>query len=263
VIGRVAALAINTFREAIRRRMLYVIVAIVVGFNLFAMVLGAMSLGEEARVARDVSLSGISLGGAITAIVLGVILLYGEVQKRTVHTMLSKPIERYEFVIGKYLGMALTLLALVVLFTVALVLLLQIQGVPFTSAVAKAIALAYVEILVVAAIALLFSSFSTPYLAGVFTFGFFVLGRVTPEMRAVVESGKMGAFGDVCNVALFAVPDLHLFSISGGAVGGEYVSVHTEFVDWGYVAGACGYGLLYIVILLIAATLIFRTRDFA
>lgn len=262
MMGRVVAIAINTFREAIRRRMLYVITAIVVGFNLFAMVLGAMSSGEEARVARDVSLAGISLGGCVTAIVLGVILLHGEVQRRTIHTIISKPIERHEFVVGKYLGMALTLLALVLLFTVALVGLLAIQDVPFTVPVGKAILLSYMEILIVAGVALLFSSFSTPYLSGVFTFGLFMLGRVTPEMRAVIESGKMGAFEDVCRVALFLVPDLNLFAVSGGAVGGKYMSVHSEFVSWGYVLGAVAYGLLCIVVLLALSIAIFSRRDF-
>ena len=263
MMNRIIAIAINTFREAIRRRMLYVITALVVGFNLFAMVLGAMSLGEEARVARDVSLAGISLGGSVTAIVLGVILLHSEVQKRTVHTIICKPIERYEFVLGKYLGMAITLFALVFLFTLALVALLAIQEVPFTVPVAKAILLAYMEILVVAAIAVLFSSFSTPYLSGLFTFGLFLLGRVTPEMRAIIDSGKMGAFEDVCRAALFFVPDLHLFAVSGGAVKGEYVSVHTEFVTWGYVGMAMGYGLLYLAILLSLSIAIFARRDFA
>jgi ABC-type transport system involved in multi-copper enzyme maturation permease subunit len=262
VIGRITAIALNTFREAIRRRMLYVIVILVVGFNLFAMVLGAMSLGEEARVARDVSLAGISVGGSITAIVLGVILLYGEVQRRTIHTIIAKPIARFEFVLGKYAGMAVTLLALVLLFTLALTGLLWLQNVAFTMAVVKAILLSYCEILVVAAIALLFSSFSTPYLSGLFTFGLFVLGRVTPEMRAVVESGKMGALEDISRAALVVVPDLHLFAVSGGAVGGKYVSVHGEFVSWGYVAQAAGYGLLYVVILLVVSSVIFSRRDF-
>ncbi len=262
MIGRILAIAINTFREAIRRRMLYVIIALVIGFNLFAMVLGAMSLGEEARVARDVSLAGISLGGSITAIVLGVILLHSEVQKRTVHTILCKPIERYEFVIGKYAGMAGTLLALVLLFTLALVALLAIQGVPFTVPVGKAIVLAFMEILVVAAIALLFSSFSTPYLSGLFTFAIFLLGRVTPEMRAIIDSGKMGGFADVLKAALFFVPDLHLFAVSGGSVDGHYVSVHSTFVSWSYVATSVGYGFLYVALLLSLSIAIFSRRDF-
>ncbi len=94
MIRRVLALAVNTFREAIRSRVVYGIVIAVVGANLFALVLGEMSLHEEARVARDVGLAGVALFGSITAIILGVSLLYNEIQRKTIHNILSKPIAR-------------------------------------------------------------------------------------------------------------------------------------------------------------------------
>jgi len=262
VLGRIYAIALNTFREAIRQRVLYGIIAVVVGLNLFAIVLGEMSLGEGGRIALDVGLGGVSLFGSITAIVLGVTLLYGEIEKRTIHTLVSKPLERYEFVLGKYLGMAFTLTLLVSLFTLAMIGLLVFQQVELTVAIGKAIALAYMEVLVVAAIAVFFSSFSSPFLSGIFTFALFFVGRVTPEMRLAIESAKQGWVRDVCNAALYIVPDLHLFSVSGTAVAGKHVSVHGAFVDWGYVATASGYGLLYICVLLSLSTVIFQRRDF-
>ena len=262
MIDRLFAIALNTFREASRQRILYGILAVALGFNLFAIVLGAMSLHQEARVARDVGLAGVSLFGSITAIVLGVSLLYGEVQRRTIYTLVSKPLERYEFVLGKYLGMALTLTVLVAVFAGAMILLLWVQGVPVSAEVIKAVLLGYLEVLVVAAIAIFFSSFSSPFLAGVFSFGLFFLGRVTPEMRAIAEQGEAGTLGPVIDAALVIVPDLHLFGISGGTVDGEHVSVHGEFVAWGYVATAGGYALWVIAALLAIACAIFARRDF-
>ncbi len=263
MIGRLYAVALNTFREAIRHRIIYGIVAVAIAFNLFAIVLGAMSLHQEARIARDVGLAGVSLFGSITAIVLGVSLLYGEVQRRTIYTIISKPLERHEFVLGKYLGMACTLLVLVAVFAGAMALLLFIQDVPFSAAVTKAVALGAMEVLVVAAIAVFFSSFSSPYLSGVFSFGLFFLGRVTPEMRRITEQDDAGALGAVIDAALVAVPDLHIFAVSGHEVDGEHVSVHGEFVGWDYVVTAGGYALLVIGVLLALACAIFSRRDFA
>ena len=261
--GRVYAIALNTFREAIRNMVLYGIVTVVILLNLSAMVLGEMSMHEESRVARDVGLGGVSLFGSITAIVLGVSLLYGEIRRRTIHTILSKPLHRYEFVIGKYLGMAFTLSLLVVLFSLAMSVLLLLQGVPFTEQLLKAVLLSYCEVLTVAALAIFFSSFSTPFLSGVFTFVLFAIGRLTPEIRAAIDTSQTEWIRVVCKVALRVVPDLHIFSVSGGTVEGEYVSVHGDFVSWSYMAASVGAALLWLAVLLGAACVIFSRRDFA
>ncbi len=260
---RIWAIAINTFREAARIRVLYGIIVLVIASNLLALVMGEMSIREESRVARDIGLAGISLFGSLTAIFLGVFLLYSEVQRRTVHSIVSKPIERWEFVVGKYLGMALVLTSLVALFGVAMAALLGSQGVALSSAVAKAIVLSWGEVLTVAAIAIFFSSFSSPFLSGIFALGLFVLGRLTPDIEAAAATAKEGWIVGVTRAALEIVPDLHLFSISGRTLDGVAVSVNSDFIGWDYVATACGYGLLWIAGLLAAASLLFHRRDFA
>ncbi|HJZ85794.1 MAG TPA: hypothetical protein VKN99_11520, partial [Polyangia bacterium] len=122
------------------------------------------------------------------------------------------------------------------------------------------VVLLFVEVLVVTAVALLFSSFSTPFLSAFFTLGVFVLGRSTPDIRQV--AGRMGAAKPLLRALAAVLPDLHMFYVSGSPVGGEPVSVHGDFVDWSYVAVASGYGLGYAAILLLLAALIFRRRDF-
>jgi ABC-type transport system involved in multi-copper enzyme maturation permease subunit len=259
---RVWAIALNTFREAARIRVLYGILIVVVGANLLAIVLGEMSIREEARVARDVGLAGISLFGSLTAIFLGVFLLYTEVQRRTIHAIVSKPIERWEFVIGKYTGMALVLSVLVALFAVAMIGQLVYQDVPVTAAVVKAIILAWFEVLIVAALAIFFSSFSSPFLSGLFALALFAIGRLTPDIQAAAERADSTWIRAVARGALEIVPDLHLFSISGRTVDGAHVSIHGDFVSWEYVAAASGHGLLWIAGLLALAAVIFSRRDF-
>jgi Cu-processing system permease protein len=261
-INRIWAIALNTFREAARIRVLYGIVVLVIGANLFAIVLGEMSMREQARVARDVGLAGISLFGSLTAIFLGVFLLYTEVQRRTIHAIVSKPIERWEFVVGKYLGMALVLTVLVALFGVAMAGMLVWQGVGISDQVFKALVLAWGEVLTVAAIAIFFSSFSTPFLSGIFALAMWVIGRVTPDIEAAVREGS-GWIRATAKLALEIVPDIHLFSPSGRVIEQTAVSVHADFVSWSYVGMASLHGLGWIIGLLALACVLFHRRDFA
>ncbi len=261
MIGRIWAIALNTFREAVRIRVLYGILVLVVGANLLTLVLGQMVTNEEARVTRDVGLAAISLFGSLTAIFLGVFLLYTEVQRRTIHSIVSKPIERWEFVVGKYLGMALVLSVLVAVFAIAMVLMLTWQGFGVSSTILKALLLAWFEVLTVAAIAIFFSSFSTPFLSGIFALGLWWIGRVTPDIEAAARDASP-AIRWTAKLTLQIVPDLHMFSVSGRVVDGAHVSVHGDFVSWGYVGLAVLHGAGWIVGLLALSALLFHRRDF-
>ena len=262
MIGRVYAIALNTFRWAIRHRFLYAVVLVSIGVMSFALVLGEMSLHQEERVTVDVGLGGVSFFGWITAIVLGVLLLYTEIQRRTIHTMLSKPIERHELLLGRYVGMAASLTLLVIVSSLFMAGLFAVTGTPFTVVTVQALLLVWIEVLVVAAIAAFFSSFASPILSGVFTFGIFVVGRATPELRAAVESANSPVIRAVCRAALHVVPDLNLYQVSGTTLDGRPVSVHADFVEWSYVASAAGHGFLYIGLFLVLAILFFSRRDF-
>lgn len=261
MIDRIFAIALNTFREAARRRVMYAVIAVVLGMNLFGLALGELSLDQGDRVAVDVGLAGVSFFGGVTAILLGVTLLYGEIQRRTIHTILAKPLHRFEFVLGKYAGMALTLGLLVIAFAATMGMALLLRGVSFDAAVAKAVLLGYLEVLVVAAVAVFFSSFSSPFLSGAFTAGVWFVGRVTPELRAAVAMDSP-LLRVPARIALAVVPDIHLFVVSGQVVDGVHRSVHGSFVTWEYVALAAGYGLLQVAVLLLVAVAIFSRRDF-
>jgi len=261
MLGRIWAIALNTFREAARIRVLYGIIVLVAGANLLSIVLGQMSLHEQDRVARDIGLAGISLFGSLTAIFLGVFLLYTEVQRRTIHAIVSKPIERWEFVVGKYAGMAIVLTILVGLFAVAMAGMLTWQGVGVSSAVVKAVVLAWFEVLTVASIAIFFSSFSTPFLSGIFALAMWVIGRLAPDLEAATRFAAPW-IRVAARVALEIVPDVHLFAVSGRTLDGGAVSVHGDFVPWSYVALAAGHGLGWIIGLLALAALLFHRRDF-
>ncbi len=262
MIGRIWAIALNTFREAVRIRVLYGILVLLIGANLLSLVLGSMAATDSARVTRDVGIAGISLFGSLTAIFLGVFLLYGEIQRRTIHTIVAKPIERWEFVIGKYVGMALVLTVLVVAFSIAMMGVLAIQDVALTSAIPKAMLLAWFEVLTVAAIAIFFSSFSTPFLSGIFALALWVIGRVTPDIEAATKAASP-MISAVTRVTLYIVPDLHLFAVSGRTVDGTDVTIHGAFVPWSYVGLSSLHAVGWIVGLLAFAAVLFHRRDFS
>jgi ABC-type transport system involved in multi-copper enzyme maturation permease subunit len=258
---RIWAIALNTFREAARIRVLYGILVLVLGSNLLALLLGQLSLNEPGRVARDVGLAGISLFGSLTAIFLGVFLLYTEIQRRTIHAIVTKPISRWEFVVGKYLGMVLVLSVLVGVFALAMIAMLAVQGTGVSSGVVKALVLSWFEVLTVAAIAIFFSSFSTPFLSGIFALAMWVIGRLAPDLEAATRL-TAPAIRFTTKIALEIVPDVHLFAVSGRTLDGSAVSVNGDFVPWSYVALASGHGLGWIIALVALAALLFHRRDF-
>jgi ABC-type transport system involved in multi-copper enzyme maturation permease subunit len=217
-----------------------------------------MAATDSARVTSDVGLAGISLFGSLTAIFLGVFLLYTEVQRRTVHAIVSKPIARWEFVAGKYAGMALLLTVLVGVFAAFLAGTLAWQGVPVSAVIGKAIALAWVEVLLVAAIAIFFSSFSTPFLSGIFTLGVWAIGRLMPDVERAAQSASP-AIRWTAELAAWLVPDL---AVSGRVIDGAHISVHGDFVSWAYVGFASLHCVLWIAGLLALAAVLFHRRDF-
>ena len=206
-------------------------------------------------------LTGISLFGSLTAIFLGVFLLYTEVARRTIHAIVTKPISRWEFVVGKYAGMVLVLTVLVGVFALAMVVMLAFQGAGVGSGVAKALVLSWLEILTVAAIAIFFSAFSTPFLSGIFALALWVIGRLTPDLEATAQL-LAPWLRTTTRIALEIIPDVHLFAVSGRTLDGAAVSVHGDFVPWSYVGLASVHGLGWIVALLALAALVFHRRDF-
>ena len=262
MIGRILALGLNTFREAVRNRVLYSLLLFAVALIVSTVALGQLSVHEELRVTRDLGLGGISLFGVLIAIFVGVNLVYKELDKKTVFSLVPKPIRRFELILGKFVGMTVTLAVQIAIMALVLWGVLRLQGADYEPAVFRAIALTFLEVVVVTSIAILFSSFSSPFLSGAFTLGLFIIGRSAPDLRELVAKLEPGPPRSLAAASLHLVPDLHLFYVSGSMIDGRYVSVHGDFVAWSYVAVAALYALGYIVCALTLASIFFSRRDF-
>jgi ABC-type transport system involved in multi-copper enzyme maturation permease subunit len=212
---------------------------------------------------RDVGLFGIDIFSVLIAIFVGVNLLYKELALKTVYTILPKPIARWEFVLGKWLGVMTTLVMQIIVMGVVLALtLVAASGADaLDTALPKAIWLLLMNVTVVTSIATLFSSFTSPFLSGLFSLGVFVVGRQVPDLRQLADRAG-GTVGQVLTAAAAILPNLNLFTPSGTIIGATQVSVHGQFVGVAYLGSVTAYALGYSALVLGLAMLIFRRRDF-
>ena len=260
---RIAAVARNTFREAARNKILYSLLFFALGLIISALALGQLSVHEDRRMIRDVGLFGVDVFSVLIAIFVGVNLLYKELALKTVYTILPKPIARWEFVLGKWLGVMATLVAQIVIMGLVLAATLMAEGgaAAVDAALAKALWLLLMNVTIVTSVAMSFSAFSSPFLTVLFALGVFVVGRSIPDVRALGERIGGGA-GKLLGAACTVLPNLHLFTPSGSALGGQAVSVHGAFVGASYLGWTTVYALGYSAVVLACAMLIFRRRDF-
>jgi ABC-type transport system involved in multi-copper enzyme maturation permease subunit len=262
-VRRIGAVAHNTFREAARNKVMYSLLVFALALIVSTLALGALSVHEERRMIRDVGLLGIDLFSVLIAIFVGVNLLYKELALATVSTILARPIARWEFLLGKWLGVMATLIAQIAIMGAVLAATLLVAAGPdaVDAALLQAVWLLFMNVTIVTSVATLFSAFSSPFLSGLFSLGVFVVGRSVPDLRQVAARAG-GTMGRLLTAAASVLPNLHLFTPSGSVVGGARVSVHGPFVGPAYLGAATAYALGYSALVLGLAMLIFRRRDF-
>jgi Cu-processing system permease protein len=257
-IGRTLAIARNAFREAVRDRVLYNLVLFVLLLIAGAIFLGELSAGQEAKIIVDLGLSAMLLFGAFIAIFVGVGLVYKEIERRTLYAILAKPIGRGQFLLGKYLGLCLTLLinVLVMGIGVSLALIYVRRGWnPLALQIWPAIFLIYFELMIITAVALLFSSFSSPALSALLTFFVFIIGHFSADLKSLATTGNSAAARLLFRTLYYLLPNLTNFSMITPAAHGVTPSSSA-------FALATVYMFVYVGVLLAAATLIFSRRNF-
>ncbi len=257
-LWRMSAIARNAFREAVRDRVLYNLVLFVLLLTAASIFIGELSGGQERKIIVDLGLSAMLLFGMFIAVFVGVGLVYKEIERRTIYAVFSKPVGRGEFLVGKYLGLCLTLLVnvLVMGVGVSLALLYVSRGWdPLIPTIWPAVLLIYLELMLLTAVALLFSSFSSPALSALLTFLTFVIGHFSADLKILaVSMGSIGARW-FFTALYYLLPNLSNYSFITPAAHGRTPPV-------GFVLATAFYALVYIAVILAAATLIFSRRNF-
>ena len=261
-------IATSVFKESVRDKVLYNLVLFAVLLMAAAYLIGQLTAGQDVKIIKDLGLAAIATFGLLIAIFIGIGLVWKEVERRSIYALLSKPIRRSELVIGKYAGLALTLVVNISVMTAAFYAVLAYlstqfapeirQGWPAPAAdpnLLRAIALIGVELLLVTAIALFFSTFSNPLLSAALTLGLWIIGHFNADLRnfeAVVDS-KPAAL--LARVLYYVLPNFGAFDVKDQVV-------HGLDVPLTYLATTTLYGAVYIAMLLVAAVTIFARRDF-
>lgn len=252
---RVVAVAVNTFRETIRDRILGVIILFALALIVASLWLASISLGQGDRMIKDFGLVAVSFFGLIVAAFVAASLVRKEVEKRTVFIIFSKPVSRSEFIWGKFLGLAATMFTVLAGMTVFLFLLAWVVAKSPSGSLLLAGLLIYLQLLVVMALTILFSTMTSAVLASVWGICLYVAGELSHNVLSLSHAGHSGLAHVASAVVFYVVPNLSAVDIRAPIVGEGAVA-------WGSLAAWCGYLLAYLVVVLFLTTWIFRRKEF-
>jgi ABC-type transport system involved in multi-copper enzyme maturation permease subunit len=256
VINRVAAISFNTFREAVRDRVLYNLIFFALLLVASALLFGQISIGIERIVLINLGLTAVSLFGIVIAVFIGIGLVSKEIDKRTLYTVLARPVRRWEFLLGKFFGLVGTLVVNTFFMAIGFFAALFYLVHQFQRAdVYLLVALYFIvlQFVIVTAVALLFSSYSSPLLSTVFTFALFIIGTFAEDLRAFAALAH-GPAGWIATAAAYIVPNFSAFNVISSVA-------HEQPIARALIAYNTGYALLYATAAISAAALIFERRN--
>lgn len=254
-MGAISVIALNAFRESLRDKILYNLVlfaGLLIGCSVF---LADLSITEHHKIIADMGLAAINFIGVVIAIFIGISLVNKEIERRTIYTIMARPISRSMFIMGKYFGLALTLFVNMSIMLAVFVVTLWLYHVPISPSLFQAVQLIFVEVLVTTAIALFFSTFSSSTLSAILTIGIYVIGHLTAELRTVAVKSGNAAVALVADALYYLCPNLEMLNIKGQAAVGILVTPE-------YLILASLYGMVYAAVLITGGCLIFQRRDF-
>ena len=255
MIERVSGVALNTFRESIRDKVLVTLIVFAVLVMGSARVIQPLALGEEAKVIKDLGLSAITLFCVLIAILVGGRIVYKEVEKRTIYIMLAKPVRRWEFILGKYLGLMAVLAVSLVVMTAAFYAILLVMGVGVELPLLLAVLMTFFELAILTAVAVLFSTFSTPITGAVFTFAVYFVGHLTRDLKLLAAMSPSVVVKVVSQFLYYVLPNLSNFNIRGEVVYGAVLDPYALLLSGLYA-------LVYTATLLLISTAIFNRKEF-
>lgn len=246
-------LALHTVKELTRNKLLYILVVFAVLLISSSVLLAQLTIGQWERVINDVGLATTQLSGALVAIMVGTGLIAGEVDRRTLYVTLAKPVSRTQFVVGRFLGLCLNLALIVAVMGGALAIVLAVTDYSMGATGASALLLIFVELCVLAAFAVVFSSFTTQTLGVIFSLSLFVIGHMAGDL-AKMAAQLPEPTGTVLRAIARIIPNLDLMNLKTQAA-------NMLPVEPAFVASSVGYGATYAAVAVAFAAFLFQRRD--
>lgn len=263
----ITVIAAGVFRDSIRDRIAYGLVFFAVLLISASILLAQLTAGQDVKIVKDLGLAASSAIGVFIAIFFGIGLVTREVERRSIYSLLSKPVTRSQFVVGKYLGLALTLLINLAVMAAALYAVLAYfdwtatpglraswEAPALDPRMLKAFALIGVELMLITATALFFSTFSSPFLSVALTVGVYIIGHFSEDLKhldSIVDSPVLARFA---RGLYYVMPNLAPLDVKAEVV-------HAQSISGQHMLFASASSGLFIAILLLGATIVFSRRD--
>ncbi len=264
----IRTISVSVFRESVRDKVLYNLVFFAVFLIAVSYLLSQLTAGQDIKIIKDLGLAAMSWFGLFMAVFIGIGLVSKEVEKRSIYALLAKPIRRQEFIVGKYLGLVLTLLVNIAIMTLAYYAVLGSiawregawvlphWGAPaLDPALLKAVGMICLQLMIVTAVALFFSTFSSSMLAAALSFGVYVVGHFNADLKNFEAVADSRPLIYTARVLYYLLPNFETLDIKNEVV-------HALPVPGGYLLLNTAYAVVYIAVLVSAATFIFMRRDF-
>jgi ABC-type transport system involved in multi-copper enzyme maturation permease subunit len=250
----IRVIAVNTFREAIRDRILYLFIGFAVVMVLSTKLFGMLTVGDEAKIIKDIGLAAMQFSSMLIAVMMSMLLISREVDSRTVFNILAKPVRRWQFILGKYFGLIAIVAANLVLITAVLLVVVLIYAHQFDPMLIFAAAMTMLEMFILAAFATFFAVLTKPILGSLLTLAVFVIGHMSADLWLLTRQLTGFTTRVVVAVVYYVVPNLERFNFRTEVV--HDLPIPAVAVIW-----ACLYAVAFVVLVLFLANLRFRKRD--
>ncbi len=247
-------IAQNTVKGYMKEKVPLVVLVFAFILMVASYVLSPLAVGAQQKIIIDIGLASVSILAVLLIILLGATSFYREKEKGILSTILSKPVGRVDFIIGKYLGTITTILIVMVFMVAVFLSMMFLSKTPVTGAILWSVYLSVIEMMLIAGFMALFSSFSTPVMSAFFTLCIFAGGHLSKDILIFGQSIGDGAFKIISRAAFYILPDLSLFNIRQEAV-------HGLPLQDGFLYTVTIYGLFYTLFLLLLSALIFRVKE--
>jgi len=248
-------IAKNTIKEVLRAQVLYLIIFLALGMMAFSTVLYYLSMRQDVKIMKDVGLGMISIFGVIITIFIGSSMLFKEIDKKTIYTVLSKPVDRNTFLIGKFLGLSSVLFIITAGLTLAFYLILLLKDVPFDSLFLLSILFSYFEMIFLTAVTIFFSTLTSPIITIFSTLVIFLVGHSVDSINSFISKLDSGFASYVLKGIFYLLPNLEALNLKNQVV-------YNVGLDPNYALLIVLYVFIYIALLLFISSITFKNKDF-
>jgi ABC-type transport system involved in multi-copper enzyme maturation permease subunit len=252
---KTAVLAHNTFREGVRDRVFLSVLIFGAVVLVASLVIGPLSLGEQARITQDIGLASMSILCFLIAILIGTGIVYKEIERKTIYTVLSKPVHAWQLILGKFLGLSVMVGLLTAAMTAVLLIVNWAVTRQFSPGIMIAVLLIWMELILLTALSILMSTLCSPILGAVFTLVLYVIGHTSADLKELAVRFGTPSVRLLSRVIYYALPNLDYLNLRSKVI-------HGAEIEASYVLFACAYALLYALVFLTLAILVLDRKEF-